>query len=1385
MKHLPLLTLLLSSLVHAAAPGDLQEGKWVVISQASGVGSTILSVSGEAYGDLDGIMAWSGGSFATNLGTRGSLLVWGGGHSDHFGNEVYAFDVALGTWSRLTDHSTGGCNLVTSQHPDGRPCTNHTYDNNTFSPLTGEMFKLGSSSDWDQGGAGTGFIDAFNPVTRTWRRGGRLATFTDGAISSGEAAHSTWDSHNNVLWWLSGNRYHNAAGNSTNNLQKIDPTTATTIGSYTGIFSNGDGALAFSPELKSLVFLENKPFVPVPLRVWDVTTGTPVRYNPSVTNAPAEGYIGRCGFDWDPIAQKGAAYCGDTDLKVLTPSATWAASKTGSWVWTTPAVGSGSAVPSDGVGTVGQYGRFAYVPALCGFIYSSGIGNPVYAYRLVGGAGTGCGGTPPVDPLPGLVMTVAPASINNGQSSTITWSTSNVSSCTASGGWSGAVATSGNQVVAPVTTTDYTLTCLGTASQIATPVTLTRTVTVQQATGSTDFDTRCAATGVVRCTSFDTAEDFTLGVEVFANGQGVAPTRDTATKSSGAASMRFSLPAVANANVAGYWLQTLWDETYVHPVDGLVGGVDTDHFGPGETFYMQYRQRMDSNFHNTPWRALTANNGYPKQWIMHTTFNSCTSLEFSAVERYDTNIPFIYGQCGNVSLWQTLPPGDNWLIQQGPTLDCRYQGLSSSSNCKRYAADNWMTFYYRFTLGAFGDSTTIVQGWMGLEGEGPTQYVNIPDFVLEFAVNSNEKLQMLQLTPYMTGRSTSDLGLPAANTWYDDLIVSTQPIAWPVGGSANPVPTVTLSANPISIASGAATTLTWSTSNATSCEATGGWTGTRGTAGSESTGNLTASQTYTLTCTGSGGTTPAQTSVTVAAAPPTVTISANPANVLANAATLLTWSTTGALTCTGTGGWSGAKATAGTFTTGALATTTTFGLDCTGTGEPASGSTTVTVTSPFPVITVLTCNGSNPATVDYGTRCAIIWNTTYAQSCSWASGFPAGTNAVVPGAGRLSLDLTTQTVFTLSCANAAGIKERSVTVSVNPIPNPTVTLTADPATIASGSSTLTWVTTNAASCAASGGWGPGAKTAGGGSEAVSPVITTSYTLTCTAANGATAVSSATVTVNSDIPAPVVVLIPLATQIQTGTATTLYWDSTDAAAVCTATGDWSGVKAIAGNESTGNLTANKSYTLTCVGTGGTDSASTQVTVQAAPVNPAATITANPAQISAGETTRLNWSCTNSTSATPSLGTGEWAGSYTGLTGSRETEVLGVDTTFTINCTDGVTPDSESVTVDVLSDPLSMTLVASPSTVSAGGSSTLTWTTGGILDICLATGGWSGYQVADGSLLVGPLSTATTFILSCGSSLNPFGEFLSQSVTVTVQAAVAPSTSRRRWRPWWRR
>ena len=165
-----------------------------------------------------------------------------------------------------------------------------------------------------------------------------------------------------------------------------------------------------------------------------------------------------------------------------------------------------------------------------------------------------------------------------------------------------------------------------------------------------------------------------------------------------------------------------------------------------------------------------------------------------------------------------------------------------------------------------------------------------------------------------------------------------------------PAPTVSLAANPAMIAYDAVSTLTWSSSDATSCAASGDWSGMQATSGGQSVGPLTQTSTFILTCSGPGGSAGRSVTVAVDRAPlPAVSLTANPTTVDMNGFSTLTWSSTDASACSAGGAWSGSKPLSGNESVGPLTETSTFTLTCTGPGGSTNRPVTVSVlTEPEP-----------------------------------------------------------------------------------------------------------------------------------------------------------------------------------------------------------------------------------------------------------------------------------------------------------------------------------------------------------------------------------------------------------------------------------------------------
>ncbi len=165
--------------------------------------------------------------------------------------------------------------------------------------------------------------------------------------------------------------------------------------------------------------------------------------------------------------------------------------------------------------------------------------------------------------------------------------------------------------------------------------------------------------------------------------------------------------------------------------------------------------------------------------------------------------------------------------------------------------------------------------------------------------------------------------------------------------SAAAAPTVTISVAPTSITVGQSATLTWSSTDATSCTASNAWAGSEAVSGTMSeTPTAAGTLSYVLTCTGAGGSANATATLTATAPPPapTVTIAVSPTSITVGQSATVTWSSTNASSCTASGAWSGAEATSGTMSvTPSSSGAASYTLACSGAGGTANGTASLTV----------------------------------------------------------------------------------------------------------------------------------------------------------------------------------------------------------------------------------------------------------------------------------------------------------------------------------------------------------------------------------------------------------------------------------------------------------
>ena len=169
----------------------------------------------------------------------------------------------------------------------------------------------------------------------------------------------------------------------------------------------------------------------------------------------------------------------------------------------------------------------------------------------------------------------------------------------------------------------------------------------------------------------------------------------------------------------------------------------------------------------------------------------------------------------------------------------------------------------------------------------------------------------------------------------------------PPASAPAPAPTASLTAAAADVKVGDAVSLTWSSTNASACSASGGgWSGTLPASGTQSP-PVASTATFSVTCTGTGGS--ASSSVTVTAwNAPAPTISADVTGVLPNNTVTVTWSSQNAKACTGADGLSGSLALSGTQASPTLTTTTLLSVACSNPAFAAvKASVNITVSPTF------------------------------------------------------------------------------------------------------------------------------------------------------------------------------------------------------------------------------------------------------------------------------------------------------------------------------------------------------------------------------------------------------------------------------------------------------
>jgi len=689
---------------------------------------------------------------------------------------------------------------------------------------------------------------------------------------------------------------------------------------------------------------------------------------------------------------------------------------------------------------------------------------------------------------PTVTLTASPTTVNSGQTTTLTWSSTNATSCTAAASpsnaaWSGAKATSGSQASSALTAdTTFSLTCTGpggsgsaaavvnvntvTYSYTFTPNTLTFSVAQNAAApASQNYTVTNTGNQNLNFTAWDNVTWGTVSPSSFSLAPGASQfLAFTITDTSLSPGTYFASVATNDAN-AGLKINGV-SYTVNPPPAGYNYTVSPASLSFSAIQGAPLPASQVITVTNTDNQPLNINVSDNASWMdvapasfglaVGASQNVTVSINTTgmALGTYNGTVSFSEANAGNrsVSVSYVITStcvgngsgtgllGDyfnsnnlnNYLFsRRDPNIQFSWGagnpggGLGNDNYSVRWRGKVEARCTETYTFYTYSDDgmrlwvngTQVVNDWTD---HAPVERVGSPtlslvagqkyDIVAEYYEKGGGAVAEVRWsspsTPKQAIPATQLFPLPSADLKIDG---SDGPVSKNLNQTAN---------------------ITWSSTDATSCTAAstaGDFTGAKSTSGSAVTSAInTSPRTYSLTCTGTGGTS-ATDSVTVSVPAPTVNFSANPTTVIFGGTSDITWSTSNATNCStsgGTAGWpSASKGLSGTETSGGMTANTTFNISCSGPGGTTNRSVTVTVlANPDPDVDVdiTAVNGSGVsslARIKDGDR--LDFTVTFRNNPG------AGPATEVIGDVTLSNNLTSPSNFTCVSCNGGTLNDNT------------------------------------------------------------------------------------------------------------------------------------------------------------------------------------------------------------------------------------------------------------------------------------------------------------------------------------------------------------------------
>lgn len=349
---------------------DALANQWTIVPGGSLSASGVMETGAGAI-----VSAWGGGVVNTVGIYSGStfipgtfLSLWGGGHGDYSGNEIYPFgplESASPTWYKPRN-PTSPAPINVSEDGSGNPAARHTYQSITY---------LGGARNWmlatggvarstDANGVGLTHVFDFNQASPNSN-----TPWSTKANPPAPADVTCYESTSGLIW---------SHPNAANEVQTYDVATDTysrTLFKSPG-WSTGNAVSAIDTNRG----------------IWAIYWSGGINffrtdsaalndyYTPSTTGTAPTG-VG--SILWDPVADAFKVWNGNgKQLFTLTPPASSPYQGGNAWTWSNATASSGDT--PDSQSTNGTFGRFNYIDngsGLRGYILLNSASSSAYFYK--------------------------------------------------------------------------------------------------------------------------------------------------------------------------------------------------------------------------------------------------------------------------------------------------------------------------------------------------------------------------------------------------------------------------------------------------------------------------------------------------------------------------------------------------------------------------------------------------------------------------------------------------------------------------------------------------------------------------------------------------------------------------------------------------------------------------------------------------------------------------------------------------------------------------------------------------------------------------------------------------------------------------------------------